>query len=112
MHKKTINAVKEYLSNDEVKYLETKMIEEFPSDFIDETTKQKAANGEIKAKYWNEFKNAGIPEQHIPYAYNNPLEFIAVASEGDMSKYSDEFKKVLIRFGMPEWELNFPKIEE
>ena len=28
LHKKTINAVKEYLSNDEVKYLETKMIEE------------------------------------------------------------------------------------
>lgn len=28
LHKKTINAVKEYLSNDEFKYLETKMIEE------------------------------------------------------------------------------------
>ena len=28
LHKKTINAIKEYLSNDEVKYLETKMIEE------------------------------------------------------------------------------------
>lgn len=28
LHKKTINAVKTYLSNDEVKYLETKMIEE------------------------------------------------------------------------------------
>lgn len=28
LHKKTINAVKEYLSNDEVNYLETKMIEE------------------------------------------------------------------------------------
>ena len=31
LHKKTINAVKEYLSNDEVKYLETKMIEEISS---------------------------------------------------------------------------------
>ena len=28
LHKKTINAVKEYFSNDEVKYLETKMLEE------------------------------------------------------------------------------------
>lgn len=28
LHKKTINSVKEYLSNDEVKYLETKMLEE------------------------------------------------------------------------------------
>lgn len=31
MHKKTINAVKEYLSKDEVKYLETKMLEENPN---------------------------------------------------------------------------------
>lgn len=31
LHKKTINAVKEYLSNDEVKYLETKMLEENPN---------------------------------------------------------------------------------
>ena len=28
MHKKTINSVKAYLSNDETKFLETKMIEE------------------------------------------------------------------------------------
>ena len=28
LHKKTINSVREYLSNDEVKYLETKMLEE------------------------------------------------------------------------------------
>ena len=28
LHKKTINSVKKYLSNDEVEYLETKMIEE------------------------------------------------------------------------------------
>lgn len=31
LHKKTINAVKEYLSKDEVKYLETKMLEENPN---------------------------------------------------------------------------------
>lgn len=31
MHKKTINAVKEYLSKDEIKYLETKMLEENPN---------------------------------------------------------------------------------
>ena len=28
LHKKTINAIKEYLSNDEVKYVETKLLEE------------------------------------------------------------------------------------
>ena len=61
-----------------------------------------------KCKYYDEFKNAGISEGHIPYAYNNPAEFIAVAAEGDMTKYSDEFKKVLIDFGMPEWMLKLP----
>lgn len=57
-------------------------------------------------KYKDEFLNAGISEEHIHYAYNNPKEFIAVASEGNMAKYSPEFKQVLIDFGMPEWELN------
>lgn len=54
-------------------------------------------------KYVEEFKAAGIPEARIPYAYNTPAEFIARASEGDMSKYSPEFKQILIDFGMPEW---------
>ena len=59
-----------------------------------------------KAKYVQEFKNAGIPEWHIPYAYNNPKEFIAVASEGNLSKYSPEFRQVLMDFGMPKWLFN------
>lgn len=58
------------------------------------------------SKYLNEFLKAGISPRHIGYAYNNTAEFIAVASEGDMSRYSPEFKKMLIDFGMPEWELN------
>ncbi len=53
--------------------------------------------------YVDEFRAAGLPENRIPYAYNNPAEFIARASEGDMSKYSPEFKQMLIDFGMPEW---------
>jgi len=57
-------------------------------------------------KYKDEFRAAGLPEDRIPYAYNNPAEFIARASEGDMSKYSAEFKQILKDFGMPEWELN------
>ena len=65
------------------------------------------AQSEFKnSKYLNEFLKAGISPRHIGYAYNNTAEFIAVASEGDMSRYSPEFKKMLIDFGMPEWELN------
>lgn len=56
-----------------------------------------------RCKYKQEFYNAGISREHVPYAYNNSEEFIAVASEGDMSKYSPEFKQVLIDFGMPKW---------
>ena len=58
-----------------------------------------------KCLFKDEFRNAGIPEMHIPYAYNNTKEFIAVAAEGDMSKYSPEFKQILLDFGMPEWQL-------
>ena len=58
-----------------------------------------------KCLFKDEFRNAGIPEMHIPYAYNNTNEFIAVAAEGDMSKYSPEFKQMLLDFGMPEWQL-------
>ena len=60
-----------------------------------------------QAKYVEEFRRAGIPEAHIPYAYNNTKEFIAVAAEGDMSKYSQEFKDLLVELGMPKWMLDF-----
>ena len=40
----------------------------------------------------------------IEYAYNNQMEFIAVASESHrLSECSPKFKQVLIDFGMPEW---------
>ena len=62
--------------------------------------------GLFNQKYVQEFRNAGISDEHISYAFNNTKEFIAVASEGNMSKYSPEFKQMLIDFGMPEWMFN------
>lgn len=56
-----------------------------------------------KCKYRDELLAAGISEGHVDYAYQNKEEFIAVASEGDMSKYSPEMKADLIKMGMPEW---------
>ena len=53
-------------------------------------------------KYKEEFLKAGIHPTHISYAYNSRDEFIAVAAEGDMSKYSPEFKEVLKKLGMSE----------
>lgn len=55
------------------------------------------------ALYVDEFRNAGISRSFISYAYNSPAEFIAVAAEGDMTKYSPAFKKLLVDMGMPEW---------
>ncbi|MCM1338439.1 MAG: LysM peptidoglycan-binding domain-containing protein [Muribaculaceae bacterium] len=54
----------------------------------------------------DEFLKAGIGKEHLPYAYNNTLEFIAVASEGDLSKCSPQFRQMLVDFGMPDWQLN------
>ena len=62
----------------------------------------------INQEYKYEFINAGISEKHADYAYNDPQEFIAVAAEGDFSQYSDEFKQLLIDFGMPKWVQKLP----
>lgn len=70
--------------------------------------KAKSDNGTFapdldKCKYVEEFENAGIPDWHIPYAYTNKAEFLAVAAEGDYSKYSKEFKELLVKLGLPDW---------
>ena len=57
-------------------------------------------------KFREEFLNAGIAPEHILYAYTDSDEFIAVAAEGDMSRYSDKMKEVLKLFGMPEFVFN------
>jgi len=75
----------------------------FPRKTIVEYGKMKEIPDISKAKYADEFRAAGLPEDKILYAHNNPQEYIAVASEGDISKYSEEFKQVLIDLGMPEW---------
>jgi len=56
--------------------------------------------------YREEFIRAGIPESRIDYAYTNTKEFIARAAEGDMSKYSSEFRQMLIDFGLPDYVFN------
>uniref|UniRef100_UPI004028F7C2 hypothetical protein n=1 Tax=Candidatus Scatousia sp. TaxID=3085663 RepID=UPI004028F7C2 len=76
--------------------------------------KAKAENGTFepdldKCKYVEEFENAGIPDWHIPYAYTNKAEFLAVAAEGDYSKYSKEFKELLVKFGLPDWMFKMNK---
>lgn len=57
-----------------------------------------------KNKYYaEELKAAGISDDGVNYAYTNKKEFIAVATTGDTREYSDEFKKVLIKLGVPEY---------
>lgn len=60
-------------------------------------------------KYREEFLKAGVFPSDIKYAYTNKKEFIAVASQGDMSQYSDEFKNVLVKMGLPEFALKLPQ---
>ena len=66
LHKKTINAVKEYLSNDEVKYLETKMTEESAENLKNvQTTFRSRLNGVYKS-----FKNNSEKYEYL--IKNNP----------------------------------------
>lgn len=67
-------------------------------------------NWDGKSKFWNEFKKGGIPEYRIDYAFNNPMEFIARAMEGDLQRYSEEFIKQLHEFGLPKWATKISKL--
>ena len=62
-----------------------------------------------RGKYFDELSKAGIPYEYIVYANQNTKEYVAVAAEGDTSKYSDEFKKVLVGLGLPEWVFDLDK---
>ena len=53
--------------------------------------------------YKNELLSAGLSYDDIEYAHKNKREYIAMAFEGDFTKYSEEFKKVLVKLGLPEW---------
>ena len=62
-----------------------------------------------KTWYREELERAGV--RNIDYAYTNKREFIATAAEGDFSKYSPEFKQVLVDLGMPEWMFKLDEVE-
>lgn len=73
LHKKTINAVQKYLSNDEVKYLETKMIEENSSSVQ------------------TEFKERSKGVQKI--FKNNSEKFEYLIKNNPQDKWIEEFKQ-------------------
>lgn len=52
-----------------------------------------------------ELLNAGISRYHTDYFFKNEKESWAVFAEGDMSKYSEEFKQKMInkKKGLPAW---------
>lgn len=62
-------------------------------------------NGDLgdKCLHKDEFFNAGLFPSLIDYAYTDAREFKAVASEGDYSRYSTEFKELLIKIGFPKY---------
>ena len=90
------------------KYLLSKHYPKELSKLLREIMPHKIEDGKAvadfdKCKYREEFFKAGIEPTYIEYAYTNRQEFIAVAAQGDWSKYSPEFKKVLLTLGMPEY---------
>lgn len=68
---------------------------------LKETHFDKIQNNKL---YKNEFLNAGLTTEEADYAYKDIEEFIAMAAEGDYSRYSTAFKKLLIeKFKMPSY---------
>lgn len=96
------DAIKNTLKHEMTHSNDLKNLMEFPNGV------KKLQNGQLnisECKYYDDLKNIGLSDERIEYAYTNPMEFIAVASEGDLSKCSKELKAALIDFGMPEWML-------
>ena len=83
-----------------------KRLEKFPDSWYE--ADGKTIKSKIKSQLYNKFKkgNLNIKNKHFDYAFNNPKEFIAVAAEGDIRKYSKSFIDLLIEFGMPNWAVN------
>ena len=80
-----------------------KRLHNFPEGFLSKAGDTTIAQD---SKFFEELVEIGVDPSHAPYAYNNPEEFIAVASEGDLSKCSPELRQTLLDFGMPEWQFN------
>ncbi len=60
--------------------------------------------------YTNEFLAAGVKPNHVSYAFKDRWEFLAVAAEGDMKLYSSDFKKLLVKLGMPKFVLKMQNL--
>lgn len=60
--------------------------------------------------YIEQLKVSGINDFGVNYAYTDKKEFIAVAAEGDTREYSDEFKNVLIKLGLPKWAFKLKQL--
>lgn len=93
-----------YYSNSEYGKESFKNINEITAKKIIQVNGRDVEDIDMKnCKHWEEFLNAGVHPALINYAYTNPQEFLAVAAQGDCSKYSPEFKKLLVDLGFPEW---------
>jgi len=92
----------EMMHSNDLKYLKR-----FPEDWYE--SDGKTVKQAIKMKYKNLLREGatGLREDnHLNYAFNNPKEFIAVAAEGNIRRYSQELIDLLIEFGMPSWAVN------
>lgn len=85
-----------------------KLLTKFPADWYE--ADGKTVKQDVKRRFLPEFQRANKYRSSFDYAFNNPKEFIAVAAEGDMSKYSQWFIDQLIDFGMPAWIVNLKYI--
>ena len=95
----TLNNTK-YILRHEMAHLNDGMYNDFRRS---EKTMYKIFEDVKGGKYKEEFKKAGISKGLTQYAHTSREEYIAVASDGNTSNYSPEFKDVLCKLGLPEW---------
>jgi hypothetical protein len=112
MHMNDLNRYKENFNRVKDKELAELVNYLMPSKTIVENGLRKKVLNHKKCPYKKEFLKAGISPYYIKYAYTNRQEFIAVAAEGDMKRYSLEFKEILVKLGMPEFVFELPCLDK
>lgn len=80
-----------------------------PSRSLSEIEQYDSKEFQKKKWYRDELEKAIESTALIKYAYTNVSEFLAVTASGDTSKFSDEFKDILVKLGMPRFVFDLDK---
>ena len=92
LRRKTINSVKQYFSNDEVKFLETKIVEENNENLIPVQTVFKSRLKGVQ-KFNSDFRNIKTDSKYLPPFKNNSEKYEYLILHNPQDEWIENFKQ-------------------